>query len=209
VDAPTGTPAAILALLRAGPRQAKDLARELAIDTSAVRRHLETLRAGGFVVADDEIAGRGRPKKMYGLTPQGRETFRRDYALLLDLVLDKLAQQGGPKAVESLLRLIATDIAQGVDGATHAERVRRLVSIYNELGFEASVVKEGRSLVLVQHNCIFLKTAQKDPRLLCQCLDEGIMHAALPAARIELRSSIALGQPHCAHVIDVERGRSS
>lgn len=196
-----GTPAAILARLRDRPRQAQDLAAHLGIDTSAVRRHLENLRGEGLVETEDVIDGPGRPKKMYALTWAGRETFPRDYALLLDLVLGKLEEARGRNELERVAKLIAKDIASQVDGRTRERRIAALVELYNRLGFEASIEPQGDGYVLCQRNCIFLKTARSDPPLMCQCFDEGIIGEALPDAGVELESSLAHGDAHCRHRI--------
>jgi predicted ArsR family transcriptional regulator len=200
VTPPTGAQVAILAALRDGPRQAQEVASGLGIDTSAARRHLENLREDGLVSASDSVQGPGRPKKRYALTDAGREAFPRDYALLLDLVLAKLAERRDRREVESLMRLVAKDVAAGIEGS-EAARIKALVALYNRLGFDASVERAGAAYVLTQRNCIFLKTARSDPHLLCQCLDEGIIRAALPDARVVLESSLATGAPRCRHAI--------
>lgn len=201
---PDGTASALLALLREGRRQAQDLAAEVGIDTSAVRRHLEALRAEGLVDAEDVVDGPGRPKKMYGLTSAGREAFPRDYALLLDLLLGKLREAQGREGLERLMASLAKDLARGVPegGPTLPSRLDALVAFYNGLGFEARVERvPGGGFAFTQRNCIFLKTALRDPRLLCECFDEGILRAALPGARVRFEGSLATGAPHCRHLV--------
>lgn len=203
-----GTPGQILALLREGRQQAQELAAILGIDTSAVRRHLETLRAEGLVDTQDVIEGPGRPKKLYGLTLAGRETSPRDYALLLDLVLGRLAKEGGHDELERLLNVIAKDLGRQVEGKTMEERLDAMLALYNKLGFEASIEERGGEVELVQRNCIFLKTARGDPPLLCECLDEGIMRAAIPGSKVELQTSLAVGGAHCRHRLKLPRSRA-
>lgn len=203
-----GTPGQILALLREGRQQAQDLADTLGIDTSAVRRHLEGLRAEGLVDAEDVVEGPGRPKKMYGLTTAGRETFPRDYALLLDLVLGRVAKDGGREELERVMAVIAKDLGRQIEGKTTEERLDAMLALYNKLGFDASIEKQGVEVDLVQRNCIFLKTARGDPPLLCKCLDEGIMRAAIPGSKVDLRSSLAVGDVHCRHRIHLPRSRA-
>lgn len=205
VTAPSGTPAAILALLRAGPRQAQEIASDLGIDTSAARRHLEGLRADGYADTTDVIDGPGRPKKMYALTARGQETFPRDYALLLQLVLAKIPQKRDRRELESIMRLVAKDLAASIEGASSQERLRALLAFYNKLGFDAQIEKTSSGLCLRQRNCIFLKTARSDPSLMCECFDEGIMRAALPNATIELQGSLATGATHCTHLIRMQK----
>ena len=203
-----GTPGQILALLREGRQQAQDLAAILGIDTSAVRRHLEVLRGEGLVDTEDVVEGPGRPKKMYGLTLAGREAFPRDYALLLDLVLSRVAKEGGRDELERLMTIIAKDLGRQIEGKTTEERVDAMLALYNKLGFDASIERRGSEIELVQRNCIFLKTARGDPPLLCECLDEGIMRAAIPGSKVELGSSLAVGDTHCRHRIQLPRSRA-
>ena len=204
-----GTPAEILARLRDGPRQAQDLAEALGIDRSAVRRHLENLRDDGLVETADVIEGPGRPKKMYSLTLAGRETFPRDYPLLVELLLSKLEGEHGRPELERLISLIAQELGESVQGKSTAARLDAMLALYNRLGFEADVERVGRETVcLRQRNCIFLKAARADPALMCQCLDEGIMGAALPGAKIVLEASLAHGDTHCRHVIHLGRTNS-
>lgn len=205
---PDGTPAAILALLRDGRQQAQELAGALGVDTSAVRRHLEALRADGLVDAEEVRAGPGRPKKLYGVTPKGRETFPRDYGLLLGLVLAKL-EEGGRAGLERIMTAVARDLGSPIAAEADSEaRVEALVTYYNRLGFEASVEREPGGYVLTQRNCIFLKTAAGDPSLVCQCFDEGIMKAALPGAHVRFEGSLAMGAPRCRHVITTPERRA-
>lgn len=203
---PEGTAATLLALLRDGRRQAQELAATLGIDTSAVRRHLETLRAQGLVDSVEAVAGPGRPKMMYGLTAAGREAFPRDYALLLSLVTAKLGETEGRAALERVMGAIAEDLAKGVAAKPDPEgRVKALVAFYNRLGFEASVERTRDGFAITQRNCIFLRAATADPPLLCECLDEGIMRAALPSADVRFEGSLATGAPRCRHLLRLPR----
>jgi predicted ArsR family transcriptional regulator len=139
---------------------------------------------------------------MYGLNAAGWETFPRDYALLLSALMRRVATVHGR---EALLRHLE-GIAQELGGALATEhdmdkRLRRLLKLYNDLGFEADVKREGRDIVLTQRNCPFLKTARDDPDALCKCLDEGIMRAAVPEALVSLRQTLARGDGLCRHEI--------
>jgi predicted ArsR family transcriptional regulator len=203
-----GTAGEILALLRERRMQARDLAAFLGIDTSAVRRHLDGLVAESLADAEHVIDGPGRPKKMYGLTAAGREQFPRDYALLLDLVLSKVSAETGREELERIVGLIAKDLGRQVEGRTTEDRLRAMLALYNKLGFEAELVRTKDSLTLMQHNCIFLKTARGDPPLFCRCLDEGIIRAALPGARADLEASLAVGDSHCRHKITLAKPRA-
>lgn len=193
----------LLPLLRDGPRQAHDLAERLGIDTSAVRRHLDALRGAGLVRDHDEVSGPGRPKKLWTLTGAGEETFRRDYALLLGLLMDKLAQRRGRDELLALLGDIARDVAAKLPPETDpARRLDAVARLYNDLGFEAHLERDPRGApALVQRNCILLRAARARPDAMCDCFDEGILRAALPGARVELAECMATGDARCRHVL--------
>lgn len=197
-----GTATTILTLLRDGRQQAQELAATLGIDTSAVRRHLEALRAEGMVESEDVVAGQGRPKKLYGLTAAGREAFPRDYALLLRLVLEKVRATQGRGGLDALVEAIARDLGSPLAARPDASaRLRGLLDLYNGLGFEATLEETADGFFLVQRNCPFLQTAADDPRLLCQRFDEGIVRSAVPDAEVSLEDSLALGSLRCRHRI--------
>ncbi len=206
---PSDTQMRILRSLREGPRQSQDIAAEFGADMSSVYRHLETLRAEGLVAAEKIVDGPGRPKKVFRLTPHGQEAFPRDYAFLLSAVLDQLEKQGGRAAVLANLDGIAAHLAGPLAGnGDPSQRLDKLVGLYNRLGFEASIERQGSQLAIVQRNCPFLRTARDDPAALCECLDEGLMKAAIPEARIELQSTLAKGDDRCRHTIRLLPGKA-
>ncbi len=194
---------AILRALRDGPRQAQEIARELGVETSAAYRRLEGLLADGYVSAQEETDGPGRPKKKYALTEAGWETFPRDYARLLNALIATVATRDGAASLHDLLDRVAgtmvDEIARDPDGAA---RRARLVRLYNDLGFEAELVEEtDGTLALTQRNCPFLQTARQDPAAICGCLDEGMMRRALRTDDVTLESTLARGDIMCRHVI--------
>jgi predicted ArsR family transcriptional regulator len=199
VNHPSSSQLEVLAQLRRGPRQARQVAQALGVNTSAARRHLETLVEAGWVGSFSAIEGRGRPKKLFDLTAAGRELFPREYALLLQQVLAKVEARDGRGGIEAVIESIARDFASKVQGETAPARFRSLVALYNSLGFEASGEKAPGGLVIVQRNCVFMRAARADPGLFCKCLDEGIVRSALPGATVELVGSQALGAAACRH----------
>lgn len=204
----SGTPGAILAILRDGPRQAQEIAEPLGIDTSAVRRHLEGLRSEGYVEAEDVVSGPGRPKKMYRLSLRGEETFPRDYALFLSLLLGKVEETGGRDALLRLVASLAKDLGASLPKRPDSsERLSALLKLYNDLGFEAHLERDGGTVRLVQRNCVILRTARADPEAMCSCFDQGIIRAALPGAKVGLTSCMATGDALCRHTISLPKPR--
>ena len=113
--APTGAPVRVArALLEGGPQTAASLADRLGLTTTAVRRHLDSLLEAGHVEATEKAPygpgavstsrGRGRPAKVFALTPAGREAFEVSYDDLAVDALRYLSRTGGPAAVEDFAR---------------------------------------------------------------------------------------------------------
>lgn len=192
----------VLTALRDRSMRADDIAEVLGIDPSAVRRHLENLVSLGLVSWTDRIEGPGRPKRLYALTPQGRETGPRNYPLLLAALMQKVSDGAGRKQLLRYLKGIASDLAGPLEKSGDAKkRLDLLLAKYNSLGFEATITKEGNTVILVQRNCPFLAAATKDPDALCRHLDEGLVRATIPGTKVELQKALAKGDTFCRHVI--------
>lgn len=184
------------------PQRAQDVAKQLGIDASAVRRHLDNLVSQGLVEPHDVREGPGRPKRFYQVTVAGRELGPRNYPLLLALLMQKVSEGEGRKKVLKYLEAIAADLAGPPSKHKDAKlRLDLLLVKYNQLGFEAQITKEGDQMVLVQRNCPFLAAATKDPQAFCEHLDEEMMRAALPGHDVVLDSSMAHGDHICRHII--------
>jgi DeoR family transcriptional regulator, suf operon transcriptional repressor len=65
----------ILNLLLDGSKTAGEIADKLKIQKSAIRSHLELLRAEQAIRSYFKVEGPGRPKNVYEITESGRELF--------------------------------------------------------------------------------------------------------------------------------------
>lgn len=170
------------------------------LEESAAYRQLEKLREEALVEADRVRDGPGRPKKVYALTEAGWETFPRDYELLLSSMIEAIEAEEGRERLETYVGRIAEDLASSIAGeGDPRDRMRRLVELYNDLGFEAHLERESGETVLVQRNCPFRQIARSNPKTLCERLDEGIQRRVLPEAGVELEETMARGARRCEH----------
>lgn len=199
----------VLQAIRAGQSRAQEIAAELHVDVSGVRRHLATLQSLGLAEGYDIVAGPGRPQRHYRLTALGRETGPRNYPLLLAMLLQRVADGDGRKQLLRYLESIAKDLAGPVDSAKDARhRLEVLLARYNALGFEATLKADGGDVVISQRNCPFLAVASGDPAAICEHMDEAMMRTALPGAKVHLESTMARGDAFCRHRITVARDPS-
>jgi predicted ArsR family transcriptional regulator len=124
--------------------------------------------------------------------------------------MDRLIRTHGKEHMMTHLNAIAADLGGPLAREEDMRlRLRKVVRLYNELGFEARLERKNDRLLLVQRNCPFLKIARDDPEALCACLDEGILRAALPGSQVSLEKSLAMGDARCVHEIRLPRARSA
>jgi predicted ArsR family transcriptional regulator len=154
----------ILTLLLEGPKTAGEIADKLRIQKSAIRTHLESLRAEQAIRSYFKAEGLGRPSKIYEITDSGRELFPRKYDLLLSLILQSLEATEGHEYAKKIIRSIADNMAQGIQNkikntsANLEESLSILNSASNEMGFMSSFYKEEDDNVhsIISHNCIIV-----------------------------------------------------
>ena len=84
----SGTRLNILTILqREGSMTVDQLAREIGLSSTTIRRHLDILQRDLLVSFDQIRQGSGRPEYRYSLTEDGHESGYRDYkSFLIDLI---------------------------------------------------------------------------------------------------------------------------
>jgi len=213
--APTGAPVRVArALLEGGPQTAATLAERLGLTTTAVRRHLDALLDAGQVEAAERAPygpgavstsrGRGRPAKVFTLTPAGREAFEQSYDDLAVDALRFLAETGGPSAVEDFARrrLSALEArhAERLAEVEPDERVHALVEALTEEGYAASLVDGpgGPAVQICQHHCPVGHVAAEFPAL---CEAETEAFSRLLGTHVTRLATLAHGDGVCTTLV--------
>ena len=92
-------------VLEQGPITAADVACRLGLTSAAVRRHLDALVDTDLAAVREPVRspvrGRGRPARVYVLTPAGHDSMSTAYDDLAASAMDFLAEQLGPQAIEA------------------------------------------------------------------------------------------------------------
>jgi DeoR family transcriptional regulator, suf operon transcriptional repressor len=204
-----GTRGKIIEALAVSPRSARDLARNLGIQESAVRGHLDRLEDRGLVSPSFHREGVGRPKKRYMLTAQGQDLFPRRYEFLLDSVMEELLAREGEgytsalfaEAARRMARQIAAEISPKL---SREERIGALVDALNKLGFRAQVQTLPDGEVRINRtNCVFRHTALTHAYLLCEVFDKHLTEELLGQSGLQLEDSITRGGLTCTHLIQL------
>jgi len=200
----TGTRKSIVANMLGKDATTIELATILKINESAIRRHFDTLEKEGFVISKFEISGRGRPKKVYTLTLQGRNLFPRKTQELLYFLLQSATKRYGEKEMMSLMLSVAKDFARQiipkkVEGSLFS-RLSQLVQFLDDYGFFTSLSKQGDNFVIEYRNCVFEDVIGQFGKYVCK-IDEEIAREIAGNVNIEWKECIAKGDKRCLQVI--------
>jgi predicted ArsR family transcriptional regulator len=203
------------ALLESGPATAPDLAEQLGLTPTAVRRHLDSLEAEGHVVHGERAPfgparqrGRGRPARVYALTDSGRGAFDQAYDDLAVGALRYLADTGGRQAVLDFARHRVSELevryADELVAEGPADRAVGLAEALATDGYAATVVSTAGTpgVQLCQHHCPVSHVAAEFPEL---CDAETEVFSRLLGRHVTRLATIAHGDGVCTtHVPTVE-----
>ncbi|MFN3918991.1 MAG: helix-turn-helix transcriptional regulator [Methylohalobius sp.] len=151
----------------------EELARALAVSKAAVHQHLSVLERGGYVTMKGLRKTGGRPSQIYALTERGVHLFPKQYAWFSKLLLKQLINELGSVPVQNLLYRLGQETAASVRvrfaGRSSCERLKEIVQLMQELGYEAEL--EGEEIAA--RNCIYHDLAREHPEACA--LDLGLL----------------------------------
>jgi predicted ArsR family transcriptional regulator len=167
-----GRRAVLAALKRRGQASIAQLARDAGVTGEAVRQHLRSLAADGYVASGRRPAARrarGRPTASYRLTAAGEELFPKAYDALAAELLAAVDSSLGPRATRRVLSALAEarvrEWAPRLRGKRLEERLESLRSVYAAGDPFMSVERSAEGLKLIERNCPFLSVASRQPVL--------------------------------------------
>ena len=195
-------------ILEAGPTTAAGLAAALELTPAAVRRHLDALLAEGLIeerAPRPTVArGRGRPARLFAMTPAGRDRFDQAYDDLAASALRFVEEQGGREAVAAFARQrvaeLETRYRDAVAEAPVGKRTEALAEALSADGYAASTRPAAAALgeQLCQHNCPVAHVAEQFPEL---CEAETEVFARLLGTHVQRLATIAHGDGVCTTYI--------
>jgi DeoR family transcriptional regulator, suf operon transcriptional repressor len=210
------TKEAILTLLLEGSKTAGEIADKVKIQKTAIRSHLESLRAERAIKSYFKVEGPGRPRKVYEITESGRELFPKRYDLFSSLMLQGIETAEGHEYAKKVVRSVADSIAQGIQdkiknsSADIDDSMKILNLASNEMGFMSSLQKEDdNSYSIISRNCIVHKIAFSNQDAICHGFHDRLIQKALEGKmnpEVNLKECIALGDNYSRHFISVDKG---
>ncbi|MFP4001021.1 MAG: helix-turn-helix transcriptional regulator [Candidatus Natronoplasma sp.] len=200
----SGTKGEILENLLSKDLTALELSDLLSINESAVRRHLNNLESGGLVNSYFQKADRGRPKKYFSLTDEGKKIFPRQVEHLLDIIIknikDEFSEDISSRLKEKMVEDLI-DLFPEVDEDEELEKkIEKVVQGSNEVGFYASYSKKNGSYKLKFKNCAFGGLPKEEARWLCE-LHRRVIGELLEGSEIQQQSSMVDGDKSCVQKV--------
>src|SRR2546425_2071388 len=195
----------LLALKRAQPLTAKDLAEKLAVSPNAIRHHLKELEAEGLIVYGREQRGVGAPTFAFRLSEAGEALFPRRYEETLTEVLQRVSEKAGRSAVVELLEdhyaTLTRRLQSELDGVTESDRVAAIARLMSEAGYMADWQEAGGTFRLSGHNCAIRAVAERYPEV-CAA-EEKFLQAVLGGA-VDRRTHIVSGCNACEYALSFD-----
>jgi len=189
-------------ILEHGPSTTVTLAERLGLTPAAIRRHLDVLLSLGHLEAREQriygARGRGRPAKVFALTPAGRAVFYAAYDALAVQALEFMSE-AGPDAVTRFAEARIAEVearyrdnlAQADDDITPAQALADALSAD---GYVASTLPSALGEQLCQHHCPVAHVAEKFPQL---CDVETEAFSRLLGVHVQRLATIAHGDGVC------------
>ncbi|MPM16044.1 hypothetical protein SDC9_62418 [bioreactor metagenome] len=179
-----------------------DLAEAVSINSISVRHHLTNLQVDGFVRAEEERHGVGRPRLVYSLTDEGLEKFPTRYLQLTNRLLSQLKQILPENQIQSIFtqigKSIVEDQADAIKNLTFEKKLDFIKEILDEQGFAIEWEKIGNDYRINEVACPFYHVGQLHPEV-CT-MDQALISSILsiPTEKIEC---VLDGDTHCSYII--------
>lgn len=193
-------------LQRHGSATIKELEQVLGVTATAVRQHLATLQAEGYVDRTTVHAGVGRPHHAYVVTDEVRKLFDSRCDDLALTLLEEMFEMEGEEKVSMLLQRVSQRLADRYAGSVRSpllrQRVEEMASVLGQQGVLTDVVAtEDDGVVLKTYNCPYHDLAQEH-RQICD-MDQEMMQQVL-GSDVALSACILDGDGGCTFVVSLD-----
>lgn len=194
-----------------GEQSAARIAQACSVSAVSVRNHLATMLPLGLVAYMEVKAGRGRPRRVWSLTPHGHARFPDRHADLATELLEQTARTLGRRALEHLITARHRALQERQDELLAASprlraRLSRLQALRERDGFMPHVTKVGRrDWLFVQDHCPIRAAASACPQL-CASELELLQRAVGDQADVARVEHVLAEGRRCAFLITCRQG---
>jgi predicted ArsR family transcriptional regulator len=176
----------------------------LDITRNAVQQHFSSLEKDCYITKGELKKTAGRPVQTYVLTEKGINSFPKQYAWFSELILTDLKKEKGSEDFARYMEKLGNTLSQSLlpkfEGKKTEERVGELITIMQDLGFQASSskTKNNSEYVIKACNCIYHDLAQEHEEI---CEFDKALISALLDKDVELVECMAKGGSLCSFKI--------
>lgn len=196
----------IIQLLKTqGPQTAKVLATDLSLTTMGVRQHMQALEDEGDVSFEDIKASRGRPTRVWSLTPKSNSHFGDRHEELSVQLIDSVITIFGDSGLDKLItHREETSLAlykQRLEGeVTLLSKLTALAELREAEGYMATVTQEDNYYWLLENHCPICAAASQ---CLNFCRSELNLFQTLlqDVASVSREEHIIAGARRCAYKV--------
>ena len=191
-------------LQKSGSASIKDLETVLGVTTTAVRQHLNTLQAEGYIERRRVPGGVGRPHFAYELSDKSQELFGCHCDDLALTLLEEVFLLEGSDRAAMLLGRVGNRLAQKYSSSVRStvlrDRVDELAGAFYDRGIIADVsTQSDNTIVLHTYNCPYHELAQ-DHREICE-MDQKMIRQVL-GSDVNLSECMMDGHGSCSFVVE-------
>jgi len=179
-----------------------EIAKSVGINAISVRHHLTSLQADGFVDAEEERHGVGRPRLVYFLTESGQENFPKRYFRLTNHLLEQMKKTLSDKDFKKIFKNMANDLTKEYEPKIakldFEGRLDLLKSVMDNEGYDIHWVRANNEYEIQEVACPFYKIGKDHPEI---CLFDRTLIANMLSISEKDIIQIKHGDNHCSFKI--------
>jgi predicted ArsR family transcriptional regulator len=179
-----------------------EIAKSVGINSISVRHHLTSLQADGFVNAEEERHGVGRPRLVYFLTESGHENFPKKYFRLTNHLLEQMKKTLSDEDFKKIFKNMADDITeeyeQKITNLDFEEKLDLLKKVMSNEGYDIHWTKLNNEYEIQEVACPFYQIGKNHPEI---CLfDQSLIANMLSISEQDITHT-KHGDNHCSFKI--------
>ena len=179
-----------------------EIAKSVGINAISVRHHLTSLQAYGFVNAEEERHGVGRPRLVYFLTEKGQENFPKRYFRLTNHLLEQMKKTLSDEDFKKIFKNMADDITEEYEpkiaSLDFEEKLDLLKKVMANEGYDIHWIKLNNEYEIQEVACPFYKIGKDHPEI---CLFDRTLIANMLSISEKDIIQIKHGDNHCSFKI--------
>jgi len=179
-----------------------EIAKSVGINAISVRHHLTSLQADGFVNAEEERHGVGRPRLVYFLTESGQENFPKRYFRLTKNLLEQMKKILSDEDFKKIFKNMADDLTREYEpkiaNLDFEEKLDLLKKVMANEGYDINWIKLNNVYEIQEVACPFYQIGKDHPEI---CLfDQSLIANMLSISEKDINRT-KHGDNHCSFKI--------